>query len=338
MRSPVPRRDPRGPYARGAKGTRLMELADSIVYADGRFQRYGDVRIGLLSHGLNYGTGCFEGIRGFWNPADGELYLLQLREHFERLRQSARTILMSVPHSVDELVELTVELCARNTYERNVYIRPLMYKSLEDVGVRLAGVPDAFAISAIGFDKYFDATTGLRACVSSWRRIDDTMAPARAKITGAYINSALAKSEAQMNGFDEAILLSQDGHVAEGSAANLFLVKDGTLFTPDPTQNVLEGITRKTVMKIAEREFGVTTVQRGIDRSELYAADEIFFTGTAAGITFVGSVDHRTVGDGKLGPITRDIAEFYERMTLGREPVYRDLLTPTYKRTAPLTR
>jgi branched-chain amino acid aminotransferase len=307
-----------------------MELNDSIVFAAGRFQRYDDARVGLLTHGLNYGTGCFEGIRGYWNPDDRELYLLQLREHYERLHASARILLMKVPYAVDELCELTVELCARNRFEQNVYVRPLIYKAAEDVGVRLAGVPDAFAICALPFKGYFDATTGLRCGVSSWRRIDDTMAPARAKITGAYINSALAKSEAQLNGFDEAILLSHDGHVAEGSAANLFIVKDGVLYTPDATQNVLEGITRRTVIAFAKNDLGLRVVERALDRSELYIADEAFFSGSAAGIAFVSSVDHRPIGDGKIGPITRKLSEQFERLTQGREPAYRDYLTATY--------
>ncbi len=307
-----------------------MELNDSIVFAGGRFQRYDDARVGLLTHGLNYGTGCFEGIRGYWNAEEGELYLLQLREHYERLHASARILLMKLPHSVDELIEITVDLCARNRFEQNIYIRPLIYKAAEDVGVRLTGVADAFTICALPFDKYFDATTGLRCCVSSWRRIDDTMAPARAKITGAYINSALAKSEAQMNGFDEAILLSHDGHVAEGSAANLFLVKNSILFTPDATQNVLEGITRRMVLALAQRELGITIIERALDRSELYVADEIFLSGSAAGIAFVNSVDHRPVGDMQIGPVARKLAGYYERVTQGREPAYRDCLTATY--------
>ena len=307
-----------------------MELSESIVFAGGRLCRYDEAKVGLLTHGLNYGTGCFEGIRGYWNPDDRELYLLQLREHYGRLHASAKILLMKLPHTVDELVDLTVELCARNRYEESIYIRPLIYKSAEDVGVRLWGVPDAFAIAALPFDKYFDAEAGLRACVSSWRRIDDTIAPARAKITGAYVNSALAKSEAQMNGFDEAILLSQDGHVAEGSAANLFIVKNGTLFTPDPAQNVLEGITRRTVLELAQTELGAAVVERAMDRSELYAADEVFLTGTAAGITYINSIDHRTIGDGTMGPLTRALATIFDDVTYGRIPKYRSLLTTTY--------
>ena len=307
-----------------------MNLPESTVFAGGRFQKYDDARVGLLTHGLNYGTGCFEGIRGYWNAQEHDLLLLQLREHYTRLHTSAKILMMDLPHSVDELVELTVELCARNRFEENIYVRPLLYKAAEDVGVRLTGVPDAFAIIAVPFSKYFDAEAGLRTCVSSWRRIDDTMAPARAKITGAYINSALAKSEAQLNGFDEAIMLSMDGHVAEGSAANLFMVKNGTVFTPDPTQNCLEGITRKTVAMLAQTELHLPVVERSIDRSELYAADELFLTGTAAGLTFIKSVDHRQVGDGTMGPVTRDLSKVFEDFTSGRIPKYRELLTRAY--------
>jgi branched-chain amino acid aminotransferase len=307
-----------------------MDINESIVFAEGDFRRYGDARVGLLTHGLNYGTGCFEGIRGYWQTDGGELYLLQLREHFERLHMSARILMMKLPYTIDELVAITVELCARNRFQENVYIRPLIYKSAEDVGVRLSGVPDAFTIVAVPFAKYFDAEAGLKTCVSSWRRIDDTMAPARAKITGAYINSALAKSEAQLNGFDEAIMLSHDGHVAEASAANLFLVREGVLSTPDATQNVLEGITRRTVTALARNDLGLTVVERAIDRSELYCADELFVTGTAAGISFVNSVDHRPIGNGTIGPITRELSARFQRLVAGRDPKYRHLLTPTY--------
>ena len=317
-------------FASPGANYRCMNIGDSTVFARGCFVKYDDARVGLLTHGLNYGTGCFEGIRGYWNAEEGELYLLQLREHFERLHESAKTLLMEIPHGVEELVQLTIELCARNGYEENVYVRPLLFKSAEDVGVRLLGVDDAFAIVAVPFKSYYDAEAGLRAGVSSWRRIDDTMAPARAKITGTYINSALAKSEAQLNGFDEAIMLSFDGHVAEGSAANLFLVKRGVLHTPDASQNCLEGITRRSVLTLATSELGLEVVERPIDRSELYAADELFVTGTAAGIAFIKSVDHRTVGDGQLGPITRRLSDLHQRVRTGRDPKYRAWVTPAY--------
>ena len=307
-----------------------MDLSSTTVYAGGGFCKYQDAKVGLLTHGLQYGTGCFEGIRGYWVPEDEELYLVLLRDHFERLVTSAKILTMELPKSVDELVQITIELCLRNRFDTNVYVRPFIYKSAEDVGVRLHNVPDAFAIVPVPFTAYLDNSRGLSVCVSSWRRADDTMAPPRAKITGLYVNSALAKSEAVQNGYDEAILLSHDGHVAEGSAENIFLVRRGVLYTPDPSQNVLEGCTRKAIMDIAEGEFGLEVVERSIDRGELYCAEEVFFTGTAAGICHVTSIDRRTVGDGKIGPVTKRLADFYERVVVGREPRYEQWVTRTY--------
>jgi len=225
-----------------------MELSSVTVFAEGRFCRYEDAKVGLLTHGLQYGTGCFEGIRGYWIPEERELLLLLLRDHYDRLTTSTKILTMSLPKSVDELMDITTELCLRNKYETDIYIRPFAYKAAEDVGVRLHGVPDAFAIVPIPFTHYLEPGRGLHVCVSSWRRSDDTMAPPRAKITGLYVNSALAKSEAVLNGFDEAILLSHDGHVAEGSAENIFLVRRDVLYTPDPSQNVLEGVTWRATM------------------------------------------------------------------------------------------
>ncbi len=307
-----------------------MNLADRIVYADGRFCRYDEARVGLLSHGLQYGTGCFEGVRGFWNAADRELYLLHLREHFERHADSARVLMIGMPHSVDELAAIAVELCARNRFEENVYVRPVAFKNGEDIGVRLQGVPDAYAMIAIPFSKYFDAEAGLKVGTSSWRRIDDTIIPARAKVTGAYINSALAKTEAQLNGFDEAIMLSHDGHVSEASAANLFMVRDRTFITPDASQNILEGITRRALMTLIAGELQLPVVERTVDRTELYVADELFLCGSGAGIMPVISVDHRPVGTGTMGPLTRQLAAIYDRIVCGREPKYRSWLTPAY--------
>jgi branched-chain amino acid aminotransferase len=307
-----------------------VDLAATTVYANGTFCRYDEAKVGLLTHGLQYGTGCFEGIRGYWESDDRELYLVLLREHYERLRISAKTLLMDVPHSTDELIAITVELCARNRFEGDVYVRPCIFKGAEDIGVRLHGVPASFAIVPVTFSSYLDTSKGLNVCVSSWRRADDTMAPPRAKITGLYVNSALAKSEAVTNGFDEAILLSHDGHVAEGSAENLFMVRKGKLYTPDPSQNVLEGCTRQAVIDIAREQFGIEVIERSIARGELYAAEEAFFTGTAAGIGYIASIDRRPVGDGTMGPIARQLTEFYQRAVHNREPAYRAWLTPTY--------
>ncbi|HEY8313409.1 MAG TPA: branched-chain amino acid transaminase [Candidatus Baltobacteraceae bacterium] len=307
-----------------------MDLSQITVYTGNRYQAYGDAKVGLLTHGLQYGTGCFEGIRGFWVPQERELFLLQLKEHYERLAISAKILMMVLPHSIDELVEITTELVARNAFETDIYIRPCIFKSAEDIGVRLHNVADQFAIIPVPFTRYLDSSDGLKAGVSSWRRADDSAAPPRAKITGLYVNSALAKSEAIANGFDEAIMLSADGHLAEGSAENIFLVKRGVLYTPDPSQNVLEGCTRRSIMEIAQERFGVPIVERSIDRSELYGAEEVFFTGTAAGVVHVSSIDHRPVGDGKAGPLTRKLAEFYDRAIRGREPQYAHWLTRAY--------
>lgn len=300
------------------------------VYANGRFCRYDEAKIGLMTHALHYGTGCFEGVRGFWSARDEELYLFQLGEHYERLHASAKILMMKVPRTVAELVEITTELCARNKFRGDVYVRPLMYKSNEEIGVRLHDVRDELAIMAMPFDRYFDATAGLNCTVSAWRRIDDTTAPARAKVTGVYINSALAKSEAMLNGYDEAILLSADGHVSEGSAENIFIVKKGVIYTPDASQNILEGCTRKTIMTLAEDEFGMTVVERAIDRSELFTSDEVFITGSAAGLQFVRAVDHRTIGDGTQGPVATKLAELYDKVVRGAVPAYHGWLTRTY--------
>jgi branched-chain amino acid aminotransferase len=300
------------------------------VYANGGYRRYDEAKIGLMTHALHYGTGCFEGVRGFWSAKDEELYLFQLQEHYERLHASAKILMMSVPRSVAELIEITAELCVRNGFRGDVYVRPLMYKANEEIGVRLHDVRDELAIMAMPFDRYFDATAGLNCTVSAWRRIDDTTAPARAKVTGVYINSALAKSEAILNGYDEAILLSADGHVSEGSAENIFIVKKGTIYTPDPSQNILEGCTRNTLMTLARAELGLTVIERAIDRSELFTADEVFISGSAAGLQFVRAIDHRSVGDGTQGPVAKQLAALYDDVVRGALPKYRAWLTPAY--------
>jgi branched-chain amino acid aminotransferase len=307
-----------------------MDLSSTIVYAGGTFKRYDEAKVGLMTHGLQYGTGCFEGIRGYWLEEEGDMALVLLRDHFDRLATSAKILTMALPKSSSELIDITVELTRRNDFRTNIYVRPFVYKAAEDVGVRLHGVRDEFAIVPLPFTSYIDTERGLNVCVSSWRRADDTMAPPRAKITGLYVNSALAKSEAVVNGYDEAILLSHDGHVSEGSAENIFLVRHGKLYTPDPSQNVLEGCTRRSIMHIARDEFGIEVIERSIDRGELYSADEAFFTGTAAGIAHISSIDRRQVGSGSRGPITDGLSKFYQRIVTGRESRYDSWLTRVY--------
>ncbi len=300
------------------------------VFFRGEFVPYEQAKVSVLTHGLNYGTGCFEGIRGYWNEDDQEMYVLQMEPHFERIHQSARILHMKLEHSVDELCALTLELLRKNAFREDVYIRPLLYMGDEIIGVRLHKLKTEFTMFAVPLKDYIP-TTGLRACVASWRRIDDNAVPARAKITGAYINSAFAKTEAFHKGFDEAILLNPDGHVSEGSAMNLFIVRHGRLITPAVNHNILEGVTRRAVMQIAFEEMGIATDERTIDRTELYICDEMFLCGTGAQIAPVISVDFRDVGGtAKIGPITERIMGIYGRAVRGQYHRFKEWLTPVY--------
>jgi len=300
---------------------------DSWVWFNGDFARYRDAKIGLMTHALHYGTGCFEGIRAYWSEQAGKLYTFRQPEHYDRLRNSAKILHMSLPLSTQQMCEITDELLRRNGYREDVYIRPLCYKSSEEVGVRLHNLEDGFLIYTTPFGAYVDIDKGIRCMVSTWRRIDDNVAPARAKCTGIYVNSALAKTEAVENGFDEAIMLTHEGHVSEGSAENLFIVRGGTFITPPETDNILEGITRATLIQLITEELGLDVVQRPIDRSELYVADEMFLCGTGAQVSPVIEIDRRTIGDGEPGPLTLRLQSMYFEICKGQNPKYRDWLT-----------
>ncbi len=304
------------------------DQARATVYFDGEFRDYQQCRIGPMTHALHYGTGCFEGIRGYWSEAQGAVLLFRVPEHYQRLQQSAHVLRMDLPHTLDQLTALTVELCRRNRFRSDVYVRPLVYKGGEEVGVRLQGIRDSFLIYAEPFGAYVDIERGLRCMVSSWRRIEDTMAPARAKITGSYINAALAKSEALERGFDEAILLTAAGRVAEGSAENLFLVRRGTLITPAVSESILEGITRATLLQLWTEDLGLPAVERPVDRSELYVADEVFLCGTGAQLSPVVEVDGRRVGTGRVGPFSARLQQLYFDVVRGAVPKYEEWCTP----------
>lgn len=299
------------------------------AYLDGKFVPVRDAKVSVLTHAFNYGTGIFEGIRAYWNARHEQLYVLHLREHYSRMHRSARIMRIEVGHTVDELCEITLELLRRCNYHEDAYIRPVAYKSSPLIGVRLHDLEDSFTVFAVPFGTYIDIDRGISCGVSSWRRTDDNAIPARSKITGAYVNAALAKTEAQEAGFDEAIVLNQDGHVSEGSAENLFMVRDGTLITPPATDNILEGIVRASLLGVAADE-GIPTLIRSIDRTEMYVADEIFLCGTGAQISPVISIDHRTVGDGQVGPVTRRIRDVYFDSVHGDNERYRSWVTPVY--------
>jgi branched-chain amino acid aminotransferase len=303
---------------------------EAWVFYKGEQRRYRDSRIGLMTHALHYGTACFEGIRAYWNAEREQLYIFRPLEHFQRLHQSAAILRMEVPYSAEELVEISVELLRRNQFRTDTYIRPLVYKSSQEIGVRLHNLEDGFLIYSQPFGEYHERSRALRCMVSTWRRVDDNAAPARAKISGIYINSALAKTEAFENGLDEAIVLGQDGHVCEGSAENLFMIRKATLITPPVSDNILEGITRATLMQYWSEDLGLPIIERPIDRTELYIADEVILCGTGAQISGVGEIDHRQVGDGKVGPFTRQLDEVYSRLVRGEIEKYREWCTPVY--------
>jgi branched-chain amino acid aminotransferase len=300
---------------------------NTIVWFRDRFVRLAEANVNILTHGLNYGTGVFEGIRGYYER--GEMYLNRALEHYERWKKNCCILRIQIPPSPEELCEITAELCRRNGFASNIYVRPIAYKSSARIGVA-ADENDAFAIIAIPFGNYFEKQQGLKAGVVSWRRIDDTMIPGRAKICGAYVNSVLACDEARRNGHDEAIFLNQDGHVAEGATCNIFVLRKGTLITPPVTDNILEGITRASLIELAANELGMEVEQRSIDRTELYMCDEIFFAGTAVEVAPIVEVDHRPIGTGEIGPVSTKLRTLYADAVRGRMPAYRNWLWPVY--------
>ena len=300
-----------------------------IVYFNGQYMPMHDAHIGILTHALHYGTGVFEGIRAYWNAEEQDLFVVRPREHYVRWKQNGGILRIAVPQTADQLCEITAELARRNGFRSDLYIRPLAYKSAERIGVAMDD-QDAFFIVALPFGEYLHSENGLRAGVSSWRRIDDNAIPPRGKICGAYANSALASDEARRSGFDEAILMNESGHVTEGATCNLFMLRNGRLITPSVNENVLEGITRDSIMELVRRELGLEIVERPIDRSELYVCDELFLTGTAVGVAPVTHVDHRPVGDGAIGAVTRGLRQLYMEAMHGRVPAYRKWLLPVY--------
>ena len=306
------------------------EPGTPICYLNGRFMPLADAKVSIMTHAFMYGTAVFEGIRAYWNAEQGQLYAVKLREHFERLGNSSCILFMELPGSVDEMIALTVDLLRRNAFREDAYVRPSLYKSSEAIGVRLHNLEQGFYMLAIPMGDYIDTAHGISTITSSWRRTSDQTIPARGKIVGAYVNSAFVKTEAQLNGHDEAIVLTLDGHVSEGSAENLFMLRDGSLVTPPVTDEILEGITRAALMELAQRELGMTVVQRPIDRTELYVADEVLLCGTGAQVSPVVQVDHHPVGDGTVGPVAQRLQQLYFDAVRGKLPAYSHWLTPVY--------
>ncbi len=308
------------------------------AYFQKRFVPLAEARISVMTHAFLYGTATFEGIRGNWNEDDGQIYLFRVRDHFRRLRKSCRILTIDLPYTEEELETLAVRLVEMCGYREDIYVRPIAYKSSEIIGVRLHNLEDDFLMFVTPFGPYLDVEKGIRCMTSSWRRVEDTGIPARAKVNGVYVNSALAKTEAQANGFDEAIMLNEDGHVSEGSGENIFVVEEGRLITPPSSDNILVGITRDTVIRLAREELGIETIERPIDRTELYVADECFMTGTAAHVTAVVEVDRRPIGEGQPGAITTQLQRLYFDVVRGKNAKYASWCTPATPKAVPAAR
>lgn len=285
-----------------------------------------EAKVGIMTHCLHYGTGIFEGIRGNWNSKQRQLHLFRLKEHYQRLLKGCRMLNIALPYSIDDLCRITVEVVQKCAFKEDIYVRPVAYKSTETLGVRVHNLDNDFFVFAFPWGPYLD-TDKARCCVSSWRCARDVP---RAKITGNYVTNAMAKTEAIENGFDEGIMLTADGYVSEGTGENIFLMSNGNLVTPSSYDDILMGITRATVIKLAQDELGQATIERHVLRSELYAAEECFLTGTAAHITPVGEIDHRKIGSGEVGPITRKLQDIYSDVIRGNNAKYRDWCTPVY--------
>lgn len=310
-----------------AAAAKPKALEDLIAYFEGDYVPLRDAKVSIMTHAFMYGTATFEGIRGYWNAEHETLYVLFVREHLERIRNSAKMLFMEPLPTVDELTEIVLETVRRNQFREDVYIRPSFYKSTLAIGVRLHHLAHQLYVITTPFGNYIDIEKGVRVMTSTWRRNADEALPARGKIVGGYVNMAFQKSEAELNGFDEALVMTPDGHASEASAANLFLVRDGVLTTPPVSDDILEGVTRKAILTLA-RDLGIPTEVRSVDRSELYVCDEIFLCGTGVQVSPVVELDHRAVGDGSIGPISRSISEHYFRAVRGNDPAYLRWLTP----------
>lgn len=297
------------------------------AFFKGEFVPIADAKVSVMSQVVNYGIGAFGGIRAYWNDERKQLYVFRINDHVRRFLNSCKLFNAMLPYSADDLKQIIIDLLRREDYREDAYVRPLVYNATEDITPRLFDVEFQFACFSRPQGNYIKLQ--VHACTSSWRRVDDNSIPSRGKLTGSYINSAFAKSEAHWNGYDEAIVLNHDGHIAEGSAMNLFIVRHGKLITPPIYDNILEGITRKTILQLAH-DLDILIDERSIDRTELYIADEVFFCGTGAQVAIVTEIDHRRIGEGQVGPIGQKLQETYFGVVRGKNDKYADWLTPVY--------
>ena len=298
-----------------------MDLSKHAFF-EGKIVPLSEAKVNIATHAFLYGTAVFGGVRAYWNEEKQHLFVFRPYDHFRRLLHSARMLSMQSTYDEEALIQLTLDVLRSDNWKEDVYIRPIFYKADMGIGVRLHDLKDEFCLFVTTIGKYLKNDTDAHVTISSWRRIDDNMIPARGKVSGAYVNSALIKSDAVLSGYDEALVLDGNGHISEGSAMNVFIVRDGTIITPPVTDNILEGISRRSVMELARSELGMPVVERSIDRTEVYICQELFMTGTAAEVTAVTSVDHRTIGSGKMGPVTAQLRAMYGDILRARNPKY----------------
>jgi branched-chain amino acid aminotransferase len=306
-----------------------MSLPKYAFFKD-KIVPYSEAKVGVLTHGLNYGTGVFAGIRGYWNDDEKELFVFRPIDHFQRFLESTRLLRMELPYTREEITAILIDLIRKEHPHEDVYVRPLAFYGDEIIGVRLHNLNPILSISVVPFGRYIEKEEGAHVMVSSWRRIDDNVIPARGKIAGGYVNSALAKSDANLSGFDEAILLNQDGHISEGSAENIFILRKGKAVTPPVTDNILEGITRNTMITLLRDELGMEVVERPIDRTEVYLSDEVFMVATGAQLAAITRIDHRKIGSGTMGPVTLKLRDLYFDVVRGKVQKYRQWCYPVY--------
>lgn len=307
-----------------------MAQGPNYAYFQGKIVPIEDAKISVMTHALHYGTGAFGGLRAYWNEDEEQLYIFRPLDHFKRVLASGKLLLMDLPYTPESMLDILLELLRKENYRTNVYIRPLIYKSSTGIGVRLHDLEADLTMFALPFGSYIPNEEGSKVTFSSWRRIDDNSIPARGKITGAYANSALIKTDASLAGFDEALVLNEDGHIAEGSAENFFMLRNGEVITPPIYSNILEGITRRSVMQLLCEEIGLPVVERPIDRTEVFLADEAFFCGTGVQIVAIAEVDHRPIGTGTLGPVVKQLRSLYFDLVRGKLERYKDWCVPVY--------
>lgn len=313
------------------------KISFPYAFFSGKIVPIEDAKVSIMTNALQYGTGVFGGIRGYTQEdiseklkvksgQKTEIAVFRLEEHYKRFLLSLKILNKTIPYSQSELVNITVDLAKKNKPDTDCYFRPLAYATNLGLSPNLREAEFDFALYMIPLGEYLPIHKGLKLMISNWIRISDTMIPARAKITGGYMNSALARGEAENHGYDDALMMGMDGHISEGSAANFFMVKDNILITPSKSSDILEGITRRSILELA-KDLKIQYEERSIDRSEVYTADEAFLSGTGAQVAWISEVDRRKIGNGKIGPITDKLQKLFFNIVRGENKKYSNWLT-----------